>query len=309
MSASTQPLVTVLIATYNRGEAIRYTLESLIGQDFDDFEAWIIGDACSDNTGAVVSSFDDTRLNWHNMEFNSGSQGSPNNEGIRRARGKYIAYLGHDDLWFPWHLSSLVECIDSTHSDVVYGMCPMIGEDGVNLVLGRPPGGVQMSEHFIPPSTILHVQTLTADIGPWADHTKIDIAPDHELIQRAYGAGKSVQYSEQLGVLKFTSYEWKAYAQGRAVPQESYLEMIQNNPRALEREILLRLSTFHAEVKTQLSAREAIRELVRALIRWVQDIYGRDRWPLSTWRLRRHRKKRAIFRQKRGLGPYNRQGD
>src|SRR5690606_34069774 len=100
MSTDSTPLVTVVIATYNRAETLKYAIESVLWQSFRDFELWVIGDCCTDHTDKVVNSFmHDPRVNWYNLPKNSGYQSKPNNEGIRRARGKYIAYLNHDDIW------------------------------------------------------------------------------------------------------------------------------------------------------------------------------------------------------------------
>jgi glycosyltransferase involved in cell wall biosynthesis len=80
--------VTVITATYNRAATLRLALESLLGQEFRDFEAIIIGDGCTDNSEEVVRSFHDRRLRWSHLERNSGSQAAPNNHGLRLARGR-----------------------------------------------------------------------------------------------------------------------------------------------------------------------------------------------------------------------------
>jgi hypothetical protein len=38
------------------------------------------------------------------------------------ARGRWVAYLGHDDLWFPWHLDSLVETIETESADFAHAL-------------------------------------------------------------------------------------------------------------------------------------------------------------------------------------------
>src|SRR5271166_2489340 len=111
------PIISVVVATYNSAATLRSAIGSLVSQDLRDFEAWIIGDACSDDSEEVIRSFDDPRLQWRNLADNSGSQSVPNNEGLRLARGRFVAYLGHDDLWFPWHLSSLLAAISKSDVD------------------------------------------------------------------------------------------------------------------------------------------------------------------------------------------------
>ena len=109
-----KPLISVIMATYNSARTLKKAIASVLAQDFNDYEVWVMGDACRDDSPQVVQAFADRRLKWINLETNSGSQAVPNNEGLRRARGEYIAYLGHDDLWFPWHLSGLLAFIRKT---------------------------------------------------------------------------------------------------------------------------------------------------------------------------------------------------
>ncbi len=109
MNSDSTPLVTVVIATYNRAETLRYAIESVLWQTYKNFELWVIGDCCTDHTEAVVRSFShDPRVNWYNLPQNSGYQSKPNNEGIRRGKGSHIAYLNHDDIWLPNHLQDTV---------------------------------------------------------------------------------------------------------------------------------------------------------------------------------------------------------
>ena len=71
----------------------------------------MVGDACTDDSEEVVRSFADPRVRWENLEENSGSQSGPNNRGLALARGELIAYQGHDDVWHPYHLATLVHAM------------------------------------------------------------------------------------------------------------------------------------------------------------------------------------------------------
>ena len=93
---SPPPKVSVIIATYNKASALRYAIDSVLWQTFSDYELWVIGDACTDESEQLVTSYGDPRVFWHNLPQNSGYQSAPNNEGLRRARGKYVAYLALD---------------------------------------------------------------------------------------------------------------------------------------------------------------------------------------------------------------------
>src|SRR5215813_11113082 len=101
------PVFSIVMATHNRGRHIVPTVKSVLNQSFEDYELMIIGDGCDDDTAAAVQPFLSDRVKWLNLPKRSGSQSVPNNTGIQQARGRYIAYLGHDDLWSPGHLVAL----------------------------------------------------------------------------------------------------------------------------------------------------------------------------------------------------------
>ena len=77
----TIPQVTVIIATYNKASTLRFALQSVLWQTFEDYEVWVIGDCCSDNSAEIVNGFNDPRVHWHNLPENSGYQSVPHNEG------------------------------------------------------------------------------------------------------------------------------------------------------------------------------------------------------------------------------------
>src|SRR5207253_2713173 len=155
----------------------------------------------------------DPRLHWLNLERNSGSQAFPNNEGLRRARGSYVAFLGHDDLWFPDHLSTLVHFIEETQADLVHALCAIIGPTGAVWAYGPPKPGYTYQNHFVPPSSWLHRRTLVERCGYWRDPAALSLAVDADFLHRVVRAGGSLRFSPRLTVLKFTSISYpKAYA-------------------------------------------------------------------------------------------------
>src|SRR5438105_4413192 len=116
------PLVSVVLATYNRSNVLKFAIETVLWQSYSNWELLVIGDCCTDNTEELMSQFSDSRIHFHNLPENIGEQSGPNNEGCRRARGEYIAFLNHDDLWFPDHLEKSVSHLQSTGSDLIYSL-------------------------------------------------------------------------------------------------------------------------------------------------------------------------------------------
>ncbi len=93
-----KPLISVIIATYNRGECIKRAIESVLTQTYKNIELIIVDDGSTDRTKEFVQSFlSDPRIHYLKQE-NKGPSTARNN-GIRASKGKYIAVLDSDDFW------------------------------------------------------------------------------------------------------------------------------------------------------------------------------------------------------------------
>jgi glycosyltransferase involved in cell wall biosynthesis len=161
------PKVTVILAAYNCSHILKCALTSLCNQTYKDFEAWVIGDCCTDDSEQAVAGFCDPRLKWANLPERVGSQSGPNNEGLRLARGEYIAYLGQDDLWFPWHLQSLVTTLEQTNSDFVHAVVALLSETRPAEGKGAPNGRRSYGSRFVPPSGFMHRRSIIETAGFW----------------------------------------------------------------------------------------------------------------------------------------------
>jgi hypothetical protein len=91
------PLVSVVIPTYNSGQYLPETIESVLSQSWQDFEIIVVDDGSTDNTQEVVEAFHSNKIRYIRQE-NSGGPSHPRNVGIHHARGKYIALFDSDDL-------------------------------------------------------------------------------------------------------------------------------------------------------------------------------------------------------------------
>jgi glycosyltransferase involved in cell wall biosynthesis len=121
------PLVSVIIPTYNQAELLQKALESVISQSFRDWEAVVIDNYSDDNTRQTVESLGDPRI--HYMQFrNNGIIAASRNLGIQHSKGKYIAFLDSDDLWYPSKLSTCLEQFSFGADSVCHGM--WIRKDG-----------------------------------------------------------------------------------------------------------------------------------------------------------------------------------
>lgn len=118
MASVIEPLVSVVIPTYNHAHFLRRALESVLGQSYKNWEAVIVNNYSKDNTEEVISLFNEPRFRLINFS-NNGVIAASRNEGIRQARGEFIAFLDSDDFWFPNKLEKCVEIINQTSADVI----------------------------------------------------------------------------------------------------------------------------------------------------------------------------------------------
>jgi len=108
--------VSVVIPAYNAQAWISETLESVLTQDFDDFEVIVVDDGSTDDTAAVVANFG--RVQY--IHKPNGGAASARNVGIRAARGEYVAFVDADDLWLPDKLRLQVDLLKRTGLMWVY---------------------------------------------------------------------------------------------------------------------------------------------------------------------------------------------
>jgi glycosyltransferase involved in cell wall biosynthesis len=182
------PLVTVILSTYNWSAVLPFSIESVLHQTFRDFELLVIGDGCSDDSAEVVAGFSDLRVRWINLPRNTGSQAGPNNEGLRQAKGKLIAYLGHDDLWSKYHLENLVAfCKDRVEAFATAGIVWFDETSNVTFLSGIDVAidSLQVKNWKHIPSGVMHSHSLISKIGFWTEYNaRPDVWPDREFFSR-----------------------------------------------------------------------------------------------------------------------------
>lgn len=238
--AVASPLVSVITATYNRSNVLRYAIESVLWQTFSDFEMLVIGDACTDDSADVVASFADQRVCWTNLAENSGNQSAPNNAGLEMARGKYVAYLGHDDLWLPHHLQILAEKLEETGADIAYSWMEIVAppETGHRAISGITPFGTFEPDIAIPPTSLMHRASLWHEIGGWKDYRTIRLPTDQEFFTRAFRSGKSMVAVKRLSALKFSSIARPdCYVEKPSHEQADYVRQIKSDPDFVTNEL------------------------------------------------------------------------
>jgi glycosyltransferase involved in cell wall biosynthesis len=116
-----RPRVSILIPTYNYACFLAEAIESVLMQDFQDFELLIVDDCSADNTAEVVKPFcaRDARVHFAVHSTNLGMVNNWN-RCLKQARGEYVKFLfGDDKLWDPQALSKMIALLRNNPSAVL----------------------------------------------------------------------------------------------------------------------------------------------------------------------------------------------
>lgn len=102
-------LVSIVMPSYNTAKYIGASIESVLKQTYIHWELIIVDDCSTDDTDAVVKQYlVDNRIHYLKNEKNRGAAVS-RNCALREAKGKWIAFLDSDDLWYPQKLEMQIE--------------------------------------------------------------------------------------------------------------------------------------------------------------------------------------------------------
>lgn len=129
--------VSVIIPAYNAESFIRRTLESVLGQTFArtaprDIEVVVVDDGSSDRTSVVVEEMvEESRVPIVPMTGPRRGVSAARNEALRQARGDYIAFLDHDDLWEPDKIRRQAELLDEDARAALVFTQARVEQDGV----------------------------------------------------------------------------------------------------------------------------------------------------------------------------------
>lgn len=128
-----EPLVSVVIATYNCAEYLGQAIDSVLGQTYRNLEVHVVDDGSTDDTPAVLSRYaSDPRVCCH--EQPNAGQTRAKNRGIVASRGAFVAFCDADDLWLPGKLAAQIPAFAGNERiGVVYSREAPISPTGERL--------------------------------------------------------------------------------------------------------------------------------------------------------------------------------
>lgn len=110
------PLVSIIIPTYNRAATILNSINSAKSQTYTNIEIIVVDDGSVDETKEVLKNVEQITY----IRKANGGQASARNEGLQNAKGEIISTLDSDDMWYPKFLETCVQKLISDDLDFVF---------------------------------------------------------------------------------------------------------------------------------------------------------------------------------------------
>lgn len=172
----TPPKLSVIVPVYNASKYLSKCIDSILHQDFHDFELILVNDGSTDDSGKICDEFSQNDRRIHFFHQPNGGASSARNTGIENASGKYLCFIDADDFVTPQYLNGLLEDIEL--------------EKDIDLVIQGtrklfPDGKIKK---FIPKDKIIHLPvddklyySVYQYLAPYSKLFRHDIVEEYHL--------------------------------------------------------------------------------------------------------------------------------
>ena len=236
----TDPLVSIIIPTYNRAHLIGETLDSVLVQTYENWECIIVDDGSTDNTSKLLESYvqKDSRFQYHHRPSNRlKGANACRNYGFELSKGDYIQWLDSDDLLAENKISDQILLLKGKDYRFI-SSCPWqnfetIADIKINYKqdlkvyhsyseLKKFIQDLSESGGFLPPHSYLCSRRLIHESGNWLEHLTIN--QDGEFFSRIFVRATGVLFCEHS----------KVYYRVASMTNVSILNSIEKADQAIE---------------------------------------------------------------------------
>ena len=174
----------IVIPTYNRASFIANTIQSVLRQEYDNFEIIVVDDGSTDNTEEIVRSIKDSRLIYHKKE--NGERAKARNRGTQLATGNYVNFLDSDDALYPNHLSEAFKLINTHSSPEVFHLNYDILNDETKVLSKRAYIEGDLNTQLVKKGNLLScngvfIRKDIASENPFNEDRELSASEDYEL--------------------------------------------------------------------------------------------------------------------------------
>ena len=173
-----KPLISIITPTYNHEKYIGECIDSVLAQDYPNWEQIIIDDGSTDNTRNIITNYNDKRIKY----FKQDNLGVFNlkktyNKALELSEGEYIAILEGDDYWPEYKLKEQIKVFQNQNVILVFGNAQAVKDNGeIEGLLNKPKLYPKITakyetmdklllRNFIPACTVLCDKNALLNIG------------------------------------------------------------------------------------------------------------------------------------------------
>lgn len=228
-----QPLVSVIMPCYNMEKFIAYTIESVQRQTYPHWELLIVDDASTDGTADIIKSHQNqnNRINFIVKPKHSGIADT-RNQCLKMAKGRFLAFLDSDDLWYPEKLEQQLQFMTEKNIGFSYSSYDCVDENGNPLEKNIKAAGnldydAYLRNTIIGCSTVMLDKTIVGEVVVPNFRTSEDTATWLNILKKgflAYAIEQPLtsyrirQHSASSNKLKASSDLWRVYRQNEKMP-------------------------------------------------------------------------------------------
>ena len=178
------PLVSIITPTYNHENYISKCIDSLLEQDYQNWEQIIVDDGSTDSTESIISKYEDERIIYI-KQMNKGifRLSESYNKALQKSKGDLIAILEGDDFWPNYKLSKQISAFEYPEVVLSWGNAQIVNDEGtIEGYMHKPNSFPEISttyetldnlllRNYIPACTVLCRKQALLDIGGFQQPT------------------------------------------------------------------------------------------------------------------------------------------
>lgn len=177
-SGQPAPLVTVIVPTKDRARSVVETVRSVLGQTYQHWQLVVVDDGSTDGTADALAPFlADERVEYVRRDV-AGGVARARNDGLRLARGDYVAYLDSDNTWVPDFLEVMVAFVVPRRIRFAYAVSELREQPGGQGRLAyrgavAPFDAAALRErNYIDCIVVLHERSLAEEVGGFDENLR-----------------------------------------------------------------------------------------------------------------------------------------
>lgn len=156
-------LVSVITPIYNSEKYITATIDSILAQTYSQIEIVLVDDCSTDRSQELINEYvtKHNNIRYYKLEDNSGAAVA-RNKAIDIAKGRYIAFLDSDDIWYPKKIEKQLALMKDNNIAICYTAIEMIDEED-KLIKGKRDVLEKINYHFLLKNTMIATSTVLID--------------------------------------------------------------------------------------------------------------------------------------------------